>query len=113
MTSDWRTVWSEVDRRHQEAKDSQGALEELFERYARLVSAERVAANQVLFESLDEDDETRRYDALAIINRFHLTEAIPHMRELAIRRHGCSSTTDLRAILSLSEPSAARSKAAR
>ncbi len=56
MTSDWRTVWSEVDRRHQEAKDSQGALEELFERYARLVSAERVAANQVLFESLDEDE---------------------------------------------------------
>lgn len=85
MTTDWRTVWREVDRRRQQAKDSQGAIVELFERYARLNPAGRAAANEALFEALHESDETRRYDALAIINEFQIREAVPHMRELAAR----------------------------
>jgi hypothetical protein len=85
VTIDWRTAWGEVDRRHVEAKDSQGAIVELFELYARLSADARAAANAALFDALHEDDETRRHDALAMINQFKLREAIPHMRELAAR----------------------------
>ena len=85
MSSDWRSMWTEVDRRHQEMKDSQGAIVELFERYAQLDATGRRAANEALFEALGESDETKRYDALAIINEFKIGDAIPHLRELAAR----------------------------
>jgi hypothetical protein len=83
LNSDWRTLWAEVNHRHQEAKDSQGAIGELFARYAVLDPVDRAAANEALFEALHENDETKRYDALAIINEFQVREAIPHLRALA------------------------------
>jgi len=85
MTSNWREMWAEVDRRHEESKDSQGAIVELFGRYARLDKQGRADADGALFEALHGEDETKRYDALAIINEFQLSEAIPHLRELAAR----------------------------
>lgn len=85
VSVDWRKQWAEIDRRHQDAKDSQGAIVELFQRYAELPPEDRNHANKVLFEALQEGTETQRYDALAIINEFRVTEAIPHLRELAAR----------------------------
>lgn len=81
----WRTMWAEVDRRHVEAKDSQGATAELFGRYAELNDAERKQVNEILFEALEKGSESERYDALAIVNRFHVVEGLEPLRRLAIR----------------------------
>jgi hypothetical protein len=83
--SDWRRIWSEVSRRHIAAKDSQGAIRELFGLYAELDPDERKAANQDLFEAMRVGDETQRFDALAITSEFKLADAIPYLRELAVR----------------------------
>jgi hypothetical protein len=85
MSVDWRIQWEETDRRHREARDSQGAILELFERYSRLTTQERRNANAVIFEALQEGSDTQRYDALAIINEFRVREALPYLRELAAR----------------------------
>ena len=81
----WRAVWAEVDRRHQESKDSQGALLELYERYALLDEAERKEVNQLLIEALEAGSETQRFDALAIINQFRIVDALEELRRLAVR----------------------------
>ena len=85
MSSDWRSVWEEVDRRHTMEKDSQGAIIELYELYAELDAAERADANEALLEALREGDEDKRFDALAIIDEFSLREAIPDLRALSAR----------------------------
>jgi len=81
----WRTMWAEVDRRHVEAKDSQGATAELYGRYAELNDAERKQVNKVPFKALEKGSESERYDALAIINRFNVVEGLEPLRRLAIR----------------------------
>ncbi len=83
--SDWRRIWSEVSRRHIAAKDSQGAIVELFKLYSKLDPDERKAANKDLFEAIRDGDETFRYDALAITSEFKLADAMPHLNHLAIR----------------------------
>lgn len=83
--SDFTRLWSEIDKRHVDAKDSQGAIPELFDLYQPLDPKQRESANSDLFAALREGDEDQRYDALAIINRFQVREALPHLRELAVR----------------------------
>ena len=85
MSTDWRSVWKEVDRRHTESKDSQGAIIQLYELYAELDPAGRAEANEVLLEALREGDEDKRFDALAIIDEISLREAIPDLRALSAR----------------------------
>ncbi len=83
--SDWQRIWSEVSRRHIAAKDSQGAIVELFGLYAELDPDERKAVNKDLFEAMRVGDETQRFDALAITNEFKVADAMPYLRELAVR----------------------------
>jgi hypothetical protein len=83
--SDWRRIWSEVSGRYIEAKDSQGAIVELFGLYAKLDPNERKAANDELFEAIRAGDDLERWDALAITNKFKLADAIPYLGELAVR----------------------------
>jgi hypothetical protein len=83
--SDWRRIWSEVSRRYIEAKDSQGAIVELFGLYAKLDPDERKAANEELFEAIRAGDDLERWDALAITNKFKLKDALPYLGELAVR----------------------------
>ena len=85
MSSDWRSVWIDVDRRYRQSKDAPGAIIELFERYAELDPAGRAEANEAIFEALREGDEGKRWDALAMINEFTLKEAIPDLRALSAR----------------------------
>jgi len=85
MSKEWRTQWAEIDRRHQGDRDSQGAIVELFERYAELQPEQRENVNKILFEALREGTEVQRYDALAIINEFQVGEALPHLSQLAAR----------------------------
>ena len=85
MSSDWRSVWIDVDRRYRQSKAAPGAIIELFERYAELDPAGRAEANEAIFEALREGDEGKRWDALAIINEFRLQEAIPDLRALSAR----------------------------
>lgn len=83
--SDFGRSWAEIDRRYVDSKDSQGAIPELFQLYESLDPREREAANANLFASLRAGSEGQRYDALAIINQFQVREAVPHLRELAVR----------------------------
>ena len=83
--SDFVRLWTEIDKRHVDAKDSQGAIPELFDLYQSLDPKERESANSDLFAALREGSEGQRYDALAIINQFRVREAVPHLRELAVR----------------------------
>lgn len=83
--SDFMRLWSEIDSRHVDAKDSQGAVPELFELYKSLDPVERNAANADLFAALRVGTEGQRYDALAIINEFRVRQALDHLRELAVR----------------------------
>ena len=85
LMSDWRRIWSEVSRRYIEAKDSQGAIVELFGLYSKLDPGERKAANKELFEAIRAGDDLERWDALAIANKFKLTDAMPYLDELAAR----------------------------
>lgn len=85
MTTSWRELWAEVGRRHEESKDNQGAIVQLLECYVSLDAQSRAEADRAIFEALLGEDETKRYDALAIINAFQLQDAIPHLLELAAR----------------------------
>ena len=83
--SDFMRLWSDIDKRHTDAKDSQGAIPELFSLYASLDASERDQANSDLFDVLRHGTEGQRYDALAIINEFRVADALPALRELAVR----------------------------
>lgn len=83
--SDFKRLWLEIDERYVAAKDAEGALAALYKLYGSLDDDERSAANADLFVALRDGTEGERFDALAIINKFGIAEALPHMRELAVR----------------------------
>jgi hypothetical protein len=66
-------------------KDPQLALDQLHELYAKLDASERGMANRVLVEWCLSTDEGMRFDALAIIDDFRVSDAAPALRELANR----------------------------
>ena len=78
-------AWRRVDRAFVDAKDSPGALPALFALYRRLDASGRKEVDVCLIEALASGTESQRFDALAIINEFGITAALPAMRELAIR----------------------------
>jgi hypothetical protein len=81
----WRALRDKLDCQASEAKFSQWAIMELSKRYARLSSSERAAANEEIERWLAEDDETLRFDALALIGEHHIASAAPALAELAER----------------------------
>lgn len=77
--------WRRADREAESSKDSQGAVLALEEFYRGLPTADRSAANQLLAEWVLSEDDKRRFDALALIDRFAIREAAPALRTLAER----------------------------
>jgi hypothetical protein len=75
----------QVDRTAIELKESNLALEWLRNFYRDLEASERVLANQVLAEWLLFDDESVRFDALALIGDFRISTALTALDELAAR----------------------------
>ncbi len=57
MSSDWRSVWIDVDLRYQQSKEAQGAIIELFERYAELDPAGRGKSIKVTSVQLIQVDQ--------------------------------------------------------
>jgi hypothetical protein len=70
------------------AKESQGALFRLFDRYRSLSAAERSVVDQLIAEQVLSPDETVRFDAVAMIDKFVITSALPALRMLAARLEG-------------------------
>ncbi len=82
---DWETFWQEVDQTYQEAKDSQGALLALSDRYRRLSPNERNVVDRLLADKLASPDENIRFDALALVGEFKIRSTEPQLRSLAAR----------------------------
>ena len=85
VRSEWEAFWSEVNQTYQDAKDSQGALLALFDRYRSLSPDERKAVDGLLAEKLASPDENVRFDVLALVGEFKIRSTEPQLRSLAVR----------------------------
>jgi hypothetical protein len=74
-----------VDEEARSLKDSYLALDRLQAWYRRLDAEQRLMADQVLAEWATSDEENLRFDALALINDFKITSALPALQKLAAR----------------------------
>jgi hypothetical protein len=77
------TWWAKTNAREVARKNSQGALLDLFTIYESLDQEERVLANQVLSEWIASTDDSKRFDALAMVDHFSIRSAINSLRSLA------------------------------
>ena len=66
IREEWLAFWREADRTAREIKESQAALLVLSDGYRRLTDDERSVVNELLAEALATDDESARFDALAL-----------------------------------------------
>jgi hypothetical protein len=83
VRTDWLRMRDEVSASAMANKQSQEAVLVMIERYRLLSEEERVVVDQLLCEQLASDDETVRFDALALIHEFRITAALPALRTLA------------------------------
>lgn len=81
----WEERRDELDRRARAAKLSQAAVVELSREYGRLAPSERAEVDAVLRAWLLSEDETRRFDAVAVVDDNQVCSAMPALRELAGR----------------------------
>jgi hypothetical protein len=81
----WCDLRSDLDRRYVESKDSQGAVLALAETYGRIPPDQRSEVDTVLLEWVLSDEEGLRFDALAIVDEYRITDAIPVLRALQDR----------------------------
>lgn len=79
------SYWQAAEEEAKSMKDSYVVLDRLYALYKKFDAEERTMANQVLAEWTLSDSEKLRFDALALIDDFHVVPAIPTLRELAIR----------------------------
>ncbi len=73
--------WEETDKHETVRKNSQGTLLELMGLYERFDEVERVMANRILCEWIESDNNRKRFDALAIIDKYKIRSAIPKLRD--------------------------------
>jgi hypothetical protein len=85
------TFRNSVDKEARALKDSQLALTWLYDFYRKLDVSERSMADRVLIAWALSQDENLRFDALALIDEYKVTAAIPALWSLA-ERLGSSST---------------------
>jgi hypothetical protein len=76
---------ADADRESRELKDSYLALDRLFSRYRTFDPKEREMANEVVSGWVLSGDESLRFDALALIDEFHISEACAVLPELEAR----------------------------
>jgi hypothetical protein len=79
----WLQMRDEVSARAIEGKQSQEAVLAMADRYRSLSEKERSVVDQLLAEQLMSEDETVRFDAIALIRQFEITSALPALRRLA------------------------------
>jgi len=79
----WRRFHDDVATRAVENKQSSNAQLALAARYRSLADDEREIIDELLAEQLRSEDETVRFDALALIADFQIGSALPALRRLA------------------------------
>lgn len=67
--------WEALDREAMRHKNSPGALAELFNLYERLDAHERTMADQVISDWIQSTNGRKRFDALALVDRFRIQAA--------------------------------------
>lgn len=80
-----RTRRDDADKRAVDAKESNLAWEWLCDMYRKFDAQEREMANQVLVEWLSSADDNLRYDALVLIDEYHIHTALPALETLSLR----------------------------
>jgi hypothetical protein len=85
VRSEWEAFSREVNQTYEDAKDSQGALLAMFDRYRLLSPHERKEVDSLLAEEVASPDEGVRFDALALIREFNIRSTEPQLRSLAAR----------------------------
>jgi hypothetical protein len=90
--TDFDQFRTEIDKFRRTAEDEASYLKEPFvvlerlsELYRSLDERYRAAADGIFSDWLLSDDESRRFDAIALIRRFEVRSAVPRLRELADR----------------------------
>ena len=81
----WRQRWQEISLRAEEAKDSPSAIPALYAAYRAVGERDRPMVDAVIAEAVESDDETERFDALALVREFRIQVAKPHLERLAER----------------------------
>jgi uncharacterized protein DUF4304 len=81
----WVAVWEETDKNARESKDGPMALLVLYKNYRKLEAADRVEIDRLLVETVLSADGNKRFDALALIEEFHITGALPALETLFAR----------------------------
>jgi HEAT repeat protein len=79
----WLRMCKEVSSWAIENKRSQEALLVMAQRYRTLSQGERDAVDELLAEQLASEDESVRFDALALIQDLKIRSSLPALRQLA------------------------------
>lgn len=78
----WQQFWARVDAETKAEKLSQAALVELSRYYRSLQAEERQTIDAVLSEWVVSDNESKRFDALALVDEHRIRSALPALEEL-------------------------------
>jgi hypothetical protein len=78
----WEQFWSRIDAETKAEKVSQAALFELSQYYLSLPVVERRTIDGVLAEWVLSDNESKRFDALALIDEHRIRSALPALEDL-------------------------------
>jgi hypothetical protein len=81
----WLQMREEVSVRAIMNKQSQEAVLAMADSYRSLSPDDRLIIDELLIEQLASEDETVRFDALALIREFRILAALPALRALADR----------------------------
>lgn len=84
----WLREREEISARAIREKNSQSAIRVMANRYQSLVPSDQQIIKGLFIDQLSSGDETVRFDALALIREFRITEAAPALRRLAERLEG-------------------------
>lgn len=77
------SVWNSASREADEFKDPMLVIERVRDAYRSLDLADQRSADEVLAEWLLADDESKRFDALALVQELRVGSAAPALRSLA------------------------------
>src|SRR5262249_16254368 len=81
----WTQLRAELDAEYVSAKDAQGAVIALSEKYRELSDSDRAAVDLVICRWVLSSDESTRFGALALIWDHNIESALPNLRVLSHR----------------------------
>jgi hypothetical protein len=85
IRSTWNSLRDRITAEALDAKSAPEAVLELSARYRALPQVDRIAVDEVISEWVTADDESKRYDALALISEHEIVAAIPALQVLVQR----------------------------